>query len=225
MFSVEGIEVLGTPLVTDIYIKACVCELSQDNNGCCKETWSSHWLFCPHSTDKFCMNTRTRFMSVNIMLPPQEYFLSAEHRHVDTDIANVILQKDTRGCFRQWDKNFLGWVGSLSPDEQNGRIPNQVVHDPDTWTAPQLLQLKREYEILVDAPCIRQEMFTVQEPPDPPSEVLLLPPLKCLHKANVRIQEQPQPGEQLVSHIQQTIQIPGFKTSTPGLALTMLTRP
>ena len=45
---------------------------------------------------------------------------------------------------------FLGLVGSLPLDEQKLCLPNQLVHDPDTWTAPHLLQLKREYEILVD---------------------------------------------------------------------------
>ncbi len=45
---------------------------------------------------------------------------------------------------------FLGLVGSLTPDEQNLWILNQVVHDPDTWTTPHLLQLEREYDILVD---------------------------------------------------------------------------
>ena len=33
---------------------------------------------------------------------------------------------------------------------ENLCLPNQVVHDPDTWTTPHLLQLKREYEVLVD---------------------------------------------------------------------------
>ena len=54
---------------------------------------------------KFCMNTRTQYMSANITLPPQEYFLSAHHLHVDTAIANTILKRGTRGSFRQWDKN------------------------------------------------------------------------------------------------------------------------
>ena len=128
---------------------------------------------------KFSMNTRTQYMSANITLPPQEHFLSAQHRHVDTVIANAILQKGTRGSFRQWDTSdydldvtmlqkshvlggydmtpntiaqtsakvamasrFLGLVGSLPPDEQNLYLPNQVVHDPDTWTGPHLLHLK-----------------------------------------------------------------------------------
>ncbi len=44
-------------------------------------------------------------MSVNITLPPQEHFLSAQQVHVDTAIADAILRKGTRGSFRQWDKN------------------------------------------------------------------------------------------------------------------------
>jgi hypothetical protein len=179
------------------------------------------------------MNTCTQYVSANFTLPPQEHFLSAQHIHVDTAIANAILRKCTRGSFRQWDKNdydlavtrlqmphadgrfgltpntiaqtfakvamasrFLGLVRSLSPDEQNLWLLNQVVHNPDTWTAPHLLQLKREYDILVDKyECVVQETFTVQDPPAPPSDTLLLPPLKCLYKANVRIQLRPQPGD------------------------------
>jgi hypothetical protein len=61
---------------------------------------------------------------------------------------------------------FLGLVGSLPPDEQNLWFLNQVVHDPDTWTTPHLLQLKREYDILVDQHKYTvQEMFAVQDPP------------------------------------------------------------
>ena len=45
---------------------------------------------------------------------------------------------------------FLGLVGSLPLDEQKIWLPNQMVHDPDTWTTPHLLQLKREYVTLVD---------------------------------------------------------------------------
>ena len=54
---------------------------------------------------KFCVNTRTQYMSANITLPPQKHFLSAQHVHVDTDIADAILKKGTRVSFRQWDKN------------------------------------------------------------------------------------------------------------------------
>ena len=57
---------------------------------------------------------------------------------------------------------FLGLVGSLPLDEQKLWIPNQLVHDPDTWTTPHLLQLKREYVSLVDKyGCVVQETFTV----------------------------------------------------------------
>jgi len=91
---------------------------------------------------------------------------------------------------------FLGLVGALPPEEQNLWLPNQVVYDPDTWTAPHLLQLKREYDILVDKyGCLVQEKVTVQDPPAPPSDILLLPPLNCLHTDTVRIQELPLPGE------------------------------
>ena len=40
-----------------------------------------------------------------------------------------------------------------------------------------------------------QEMFTVEDPPAPPSDTILLSPLKCLYKTNVHIQERPQPGD------------------------------
>ena len=59
-----------------------------------------------------------------------------------------------------------------------------------------LLQLKREYEIFVDKyGCSVLEMFTVQDPPAPPSDTILLSSLKCLYKTNERIQEDPQPGD------------------------------
>ncbi len=118
---------------------------------------------------------------------PQDQFLSAQNRHVDTAIANAILKKCTRGSFHQWTKDdydlavtvpqkphtsggfgmtpnvlaqtsakvamtsrFLGLVGSLSLEEKKLWFPNQVVHDPDTWTAPHLLHLKSEYDVLVN---------------------------------------------------------------------------
>ena len=42
---------------------------------------------------KFCVNTRTQYMSTNITLPPQEHFLSVQQVHVDTVIADAILRK------------------------------------------------------------------------------------------------------------------------------------
>ena len=54
---------------------------------------------------KFCMNTRTKYMSANITLPPQDHFLLVWVIHFDTTITDPILRKGTRGSFRQWDKN------------------------------------------------------------------------------------------------------------------------
>jgi hypothetical protein len=238
MFSVQGIEVQGTPLGTDTYIQEFLA------HNCIKIPNYIHLLesitdgFVQFQLVKFCLNTCTQYMIANITLPPQEQFLSAQHRHIDTAIANAIPRESTRGSFRQWDKDdydlavtmlqkphalggcgmtpnviaqtsakvamasrFLGLVGSLPPDEQNLYLPNRVVHDPDTWTAPHRLQLRREYDILVNNHgYLVQEMYTVQDPPDPPSDVLLLPPLKCLYKANVRMQEPPQPGDSRLCH-------------------------
>jgi len=60
--------------------------------------------FVFHQLEKYCMNTCTQYMSANITLPPQEQFLSAQHRHVDTAIANAILEKKV-GSFHQWTKD------------------------------------------------------------------------------------------------------------------------
>ena len=179
------------------------------------------------------MSTRTQFLSANITLPPHEQFLSAQHRHVDTAIANAILKKGTRNSFHHWPKQdydmavtmlqmphalggfgltpnvlaqstakvamasrFLGLVGSLPPDEQQLWLPNQLAHDPQSWFAPHLLQLKSEYGVLLNKHnCKEQEMYIVQDQPLPPSEILLLPPLQSLCKAHVRNQELPQPGD------------------------------
>ena len=41
---------------------------------------------------------------------------------------------------------------------------------------------------------LSQEMFTVQDPSSPPSDILLWTPLECLYRTNVRIQDLPQRG-------------------------------
>ena len=95
MFTVEGIEVLGTPLGTEGYIKNFVAQ------NCIKIIRDVEKL--EPLTDGFThlqliqktMNTRTQFMSANITLLSQEQFLSVEHRHVDTAIGNAILKKGT----------------------------------------------------------------------------------------------------------------------------------
>ncbi len=62
------------------------------------------------------------------------------------------------------DSQIKGRVKSLSPKSSG---------DLDTWTDPHLLPLKREYEILVDKYGCSVEMFTVQDPPSPPSDTFL----------------------------------------------------
>ena len=82
---------------------------------------------------------------------------------------------------------FLGLVGSLPLEEQQLWLPTQLAHDPDSWTAPNLLHLKKECEVLVNNyGCKVQEMYTVQGHPPPPSEFLLLPPLDSLYKVYMR---------------------------------------
>jgi hypothetical protein len=88
---------------------------------------------------------------------------------------------------------FVGLVGSLPPEEQQMWLPNQLAHEPQTWVAPHLLQLKSEYAVLLNKHnCKEQKMYIVQDQPLPPSETLLLPPLEILHKVYTR--NQPVPG-------------------------------
>ena len=106
---------------------------------------------------------------------------------------NVIAQTSAKVAMAS---RFLGLVGSLPLEAQLLWLPNQQAHDPDSWTAPHLLQLKMEYDVLIHKyGCKVQEMYTVQDHPPPPSEFLLLPPLDGLYKAYVRNQELPQPGD------------------------------
>ena len=70
------------------------------------------------------------------------------------------------------------------------------VHDPQTWLTPHLLQLKSEYEVLLNKHnCKEQESYLVQDQPLPPSDTLLLPPLSSLYKVHMRNQELPQTGD------------------------------
>ncbi len=58
---------------------------------------------------------------------------------------------------------FVGLVGSLPPDEQQIWLPNQLVHDPQTWVAPHLLQLQSEYAVLLNKHNWKeQEMYIVE---------------------------------------------------------------
>ncbi len=106
---------------------------------------------------------------------------------------NVIAQTSAKVAMAS---RFLGLVGSLPLEEQQLWLPNQQAHDPDSWTARHLLQLKMEYEVLINKyGCKVQEMYTVQDHPPPSPEFLLLPLLDSLYKVYVRNQELPQPGD------------------------------
>jgi hypothetical protein len=99
MFTVEGIEVLGTPTGTEGHIKIFVTQ------NCVKIMRDIEKLepltdgFTHFQLIQKTQNTRTQYTSANITLPSQEHFLSAQHRHLDTTIANAILKKGTRNSF------------------------------------------------------------------------------------------------------------------------------
>jgi hypothetical protein len=195
MFTVEGIEVFGTPIDTDSYIRNFVTK------NCLKIVRDIEKLepftdgFTHFQLIQKTMNSRTQYMSANITIPPQEHFVSAQNRHVDIAVVNVILKKGTRNSFVDWPKQdydmvmgsrFLGFVGSLPLDEQKIWLPNQSAHDPQTWLAPNLLHLKEVYEVLLNKfNCKEQERYVVQDQPLPPSDTLLLPPLSSLYKVRM----------------------------------------
>jgi hypothetical protein len=99
MFTVEGIEVLGTPIGTEGYIKNFVAQ------NCVKIMRDIEKLeplrdgFTHFQLIQKTQNTCTQYTSANITLPPQKNFLSAQQRHIDTPIANAILKKGTRNSF------------------------------------------------------------------------------------------------------------------------------
>jgi len=102
MFTVEDIEVLGTPIGTEGYIKNFV---TQECINIIRDVEKLEPLtdgFTHFPLIQKTMNTRTQFLSVNITLPPQEQFLPAQHRHVDTAIENSILKRGTRNSFHHW---------------------------------------------------------------------------------------------------------------------------
>ena len=106
---------------------------------------------------------------------------------------NVITQVSAKV---DMTSRFLQLVGSLPLEEQKLWFPNQLAHDPDSWTVPHLLNLKTGYDVLVNKhDCKVQEMYTVQDHPPPPNESLLLPPIDSLYRDHVRNQELPQPGD------------------------------
>jgi hypothetical protein len=146
------------------------------------------------------LNTYTQFIVVLFIFGLRmtstlqlQYFKS--HTPKVVLVSNVLAQTSAKV---EMSCRFLTLVGSLYLEEQKLWLQNQVVHDPDTWTASHLLHLKIEYDVLVNKHrCIIKELYTVQDPvvQTSPSECLLLPPLHCLHKTNVWNQESPQPGD------------------------------
>ena len=58
---------------------------------------------------------------------------------------NVLAQSTAKVAMAS---RFLGFVGTLPPDEQKIWLPNQSAHDPQTWLVAKLLHLKSEYEVL-----------------------------------------------------------------------------
>jgi hypothetical protein len=110
MFTVEGIEVLGTPVVTEGYIKNFV---SQNCVKIMRDTENLEPLtdvFTHFQLIQKTQNTRTQYTSANITLPTQEHFLSVQQRHLDTAITNAILKKGTRNSFQLgcYDISFRG---------------------------------------------------------------------------------------------------------------------
>jgi hypothetical protein len=74
MFKTTGLEVLGTPVVTDAYIKDFV---AQNCIKIMRDVEKHEPLtdgFTHFQLVQKTMNTRTQYMSANITLPPQEYF-------------------------------------------------------------------------------------------------------------------------------------------------------
>jgi hypothetical protein len=180
MFSVQGIAVLGTPLGTEAFIKDFVTHI------CIKiarnvekfEPITDGFVF--HHLIKFCMNTYRHVDTTmaNAILKKGTRGSFHQWTKDDYDLAVTVIQKPhaqggfgiTPNVLAQTSakvaiaSRFLTLVGSFSLEEQKLWFPNQSVHDPDTWTAPHLLHLKSEYDVLVNKHgCIVQEMYKVPE--------------------------------------------------------------
>ena len=79
--------------------------------------------------------------------PKQDYDLDVTMLQIPQALGgfgltpNVLAQSTAKVAM---SSRFLGFVGSSPPDEQNIWLPHQLAHDPQTWLAPNLLQLKTE---------------------------------------------------------------------------------
>ncbi len=91
MFTVQVIEVLGTPLVTGVYVRNFV------DQNCINTTKDVEKLepltdgFTHFQLIQKTMNTHTQYMSANITLSSQEQFPSTQRVHEDMTITNDIL--------------------------------------------------------------------------------------------------------------------------------------
>jgi hypothetical protein len=106
MFTTEGIEVLGTPVGNDRFIQTfiaqnCLKIMGDIGKHACLTDGFVHAQLL-----KLCQNTRTQFISANINIPDSDNVITAQHKHVDRKIAYEILQKGTRGSFRNWSNKI-----------------------------------------------------------------------------------------------------------------------
>jgi hypothetical protein len=105
MITVQGIEVMGTPLVTDFYVRNFCSQKYIKITRDVEMLEPLTDFFTHFQLIQKTMNKLTQYMSTNITLSPQEQFLSTHHVHADMVIANVILKKGTRGSFQLWVKD------------------------------------------------------------------------------------------------------------------------
>jgi hypothetical protein len=222
MYTVKDIEVLGTTLGTNVYIRDFVSQ------NCIKIMRDMEKL--ESLTDGFThfqlvqktMNTHTQYTTVYITLTPQEQFLTAQHLHVDTKFANERYSRFfpsvdgdyvPKASLSRWfwfdsechHTNYyqgrygisIPGIGRIfTPRGTKLWIQNQLTHDPDSWTDPHLLNLELGYDVLVNKYGYKvQDMYTVQDHPPPPTDFLLLSPLDNLYKDHVRNQVLPHPGD------------------------------
>ena len=107
MFTTEGIEILGTPVGTDRFIQTHVVQ------NCLKimvdiadhESLDDGLVY--FQLLKYCMNTRSQYLSANVTIPSSEHFHSLQHHHLDRYLANKILQKRTRGLYKYWSPDDI----------------------------------------------------------------------------------------------------------------------
>ena len=168
MFTTTGIEVLGTPIGTDAYIKDFVAKNSiKIMKDVEKLDLSAQQIHIDKAIAKAILQKGTRGSYHH--WDQDDYDLTVTRLQMPDDLGvfgwtpNVLEQISAKVVMTS---RFLQLVGSLPPEEQKLWLPNQTAHDPDSWHAPHLLNLKTGYDILVNNhDCKVQEMYTVQDHP------------------------------------------------------------